>query len=202
MMTPWGLLVAQMARPERRGEWISVVDLAAAQGLPIWRRITAAPLEGGDIQVLRTGEILIGVNDVRTFQASAEQLAAWVGAEGWSARLISVPAHFLHLDVLFSVLNERLALCAVDILDEHDVAWLRERFEFIPVSYRDVMRMGCNVTALGRDRVLSAKQHPDLNAKIRAHGLTVIDVDLEQFVLEGGSTHCLTMPLRRDGVSR
>jgi len=61
-----------------------------------------------------------------------------------------------------------------------------------------VMAMSCNATALGNDTVLSAMQHGHTNAMLRAEGLTVLDPDLEQFVLEGGSTHCLTMPLERD----
>jgi arginine deiminase len=197
VMTPWGLLMAQMARPERGGEWAAVEALAQTQGLNIWRSITAAPLEGGDVQILRPGEVLIGVNETRTYSAAAQQLAHWVAAEGWVARQIRLPAHFLHLDVLFTVLNDRAALCATEVLAPEDVAWLAERFTLIPVGYRDVMRMGCNVTALGDDRVLSTRQHPDLNARLRALGFAVLDPDLEQFVLEGGGTHCLTMPLAR-----
>ncbi|WP_284945026.1 dimethylarginine dimethylaminohydrolase family protein [Acidisoma cladoniae] len=197
VMTPWGLLVCQMARRERRGEWVAGERLAATLDLPIWQRVTAAPVEGGDIQVMRPGEILVGVNEVRTYRKGAEQVAHWVAEMGWTAKLMRVPAHFLHLDVLFTALTDKLALCATDILEAEDVAWLRERFELISVGYSDVMRMGCNVTALGDGRVLSAAQNGTLNAKMRAHGLDVMAPDLEQFVLEGGSTHCLTMPLRR-----
>ncbi|MER9420512.1 arginine deiminase family protein [Mesorhizobium sp. M0306] len=198
VMTPWGLLINQMARPERRGEWVAVDRMASEYGFPIWKRITAAALEGGDIQVLRDGEALIGVNEVRTFAAAAEQLETWFKESGWNVRKVSVPAHFLHLDVLFSVLNDKVALCATDILEPADVDWLAERFELIPVSYRDVMKMGCNVTALGNDRVLSTRQHVEMNTRLRALGFKIYDPDIEQFVLEGGSTHCLTMPLRRD----
>ncbi|NTE68267.1 arginine deiminase [Agrobacterium tumefaciens] len=197
IMTPWGLLISQMARPERRGEWVAVEKLAALHDYPVWQRVTAAPLEGGDVQILRDGEALIGVNNVRTFDAAANQLSDWLASEGWTARKIAVPAHFLHLDVLFSVVSDKVALCATEILDQADVDWLAERFELIPVSYRDVMRMGCNVTALGNDRILSTRQHPEINQRLRALGFEVLDPDIEQFVLEGGSTHCLTMPLRR-----
>ena len=197
VMTPWGLLVCQMARGERRGEWVAVERLAADLGLPVWRRVTAAPVEGGDVQVIRPSEMLIGVNEVRTYKKGAEQVAGWAAEMGWTAKLIRVPAHFLHLDVLFTALSDSLALCATDILEEEDVTWLRERFELIPVGYREVMRMSCNVTALGDNRVLSAAQSLGLNAILRSRGFDVIAPNLEQFVLEGGSTHCLTMPLRR-----
>jgi len=200
IVTPWGMLVAQMARPERRGEWAAVVDLAASAGIPVWRKVTAGMLEGGDVQILRPGTIVIGVNEVRTSVAAAKQVAAWFTAEGWDVRLVRVPAHFLHLDVLFSVAGEGIAACATDILDEADVAWFRSHFDLVPIGYRDIMRMSCNITALGNGKVLSCRQNGDLNARLRSHGMTVYDPDLEQFVLEGGATHCLTMPLKRDPV--
>ncbi|WP_292523492.1 hypothetical protein [Mesorhizobium sp.] len=44
--------------------------------------------------------------------------------------------------------------------------------------------MGCNVTALGNDVVLSAKQQPEINARLGANGLKVLEPDLQQFVLK------------------
>ncbi len=201
VMTPWGLLICQMAGVERRGEWGPVIDMAANLNIPIWHRITAGPLEGGDIQILRPGEVLIGVNEVRTSSAAAGQLAAWFESEGWAAKLIRFPKHFLHLDTLFCSLNSDLALCATEILNRADVDWLAARFRLIPIDYRGVMNMACNVTALGNDRVLSAARHNDLNDRMVSEGLSVFAPPLEQFVVEGGSVHCLTMPLSRDTVA-
>jgi arginine deiminase len=198
VITPWGLLVTSMARPERRGEWAPVTDFAAAERVPIWRKVTAGSVEGGDVQILRPGQVLIGVNEVRTTARGARQVAAWFAEKGWATRLIQVPAHFLHLDVLFCAASGHVALCATDILNEEDVAWLRRQFELIAVGYREVMRMGCNVTSLGEGRVLSTRQNREINARLRSMGLIVFDPGMEQFVLEGGGTHCLTMPLKRD----
>jgi N-dimethylarginine dimethylaminohydrolase len=36
------------------------------------------------------------------------------------------------------------------------IRWLRSKqIEIVPVSYRDTMQLGCNVVALGNDRVIS-----------------------------------------------
>ncbi|MEM5461840.1 arginine deiminase family protein [Paraburkholderia phytofirmans] len=201
VMTPYGLLMCQMARPERQGEWGAIADFCASSDIPVWKRVTAGSLEGGDVQIMSPGQVLIGVNGVRTTYAAAQQVAMWFAELGWQSRFIKVPAYFLHLDVLFSVVSDKVALCATDILDPADVAWLRERHELIDVGYREVMSMGANVVALGDDRVLSSKQNPRINAALRARGFHVIDPDLEQFVIEGGAAHCLTMPLRRDLVA-
>jgi N-dimethylarginine dimethylaminohydrolase len=79
------------------------------------------------------------------------------------------------------------------------VDWLRARkIEIVPVSFRDTMGLGCNVVALGNDRVISVAQSPELNARLRALGFTVYDPDLGQFLLAGGGVHCMAQPLRRD----
>lgn len=78
-----------------------------------------------------------------------------------------------------------------------DLAWLEQRFELIPVGYKEVMRMGTNAVALGHGRILSCRQHGALNRRLETLGYDVLEPDLEQFVIEGGAAHCLTMPLRR-----
>jgi arginine deiminase len=201
VMTPWGLLVCQMARPERRAEWAAVLDFAQHAKIPLWKTVTAGSLEGGDVQVLRPGELVIGVNEVRTQTRAAEQVARWFSEKDWTTRLVHVPEHFLHLDVLFTALDESRALCAVDIIDGADLAWFERRFELIPVGYKDVMRMGTNAVALGGGRILSCRQHETLNRRLEALGYEVLQPDLEQFVIEGGAAHCLTMPLRRASVA-
>lgn len=198
IMTPWGLLIANMARPERRAEWVSVLKLAEERRWPIWKAVTAGPLEGGDVQVLRPGVAVIGVNDVRTNAAAANQAAGWFREAGWTVRLIRFAAHFLHLDVLFCAASESLAVCATECLEPADVAWFESQgFELVSVGYRDAMQMGCNVMAMGGGRVLSSAQSPALNQRLQLRGLEVLAPDIGQFVTEGGSAHCLTMPVRR-----
>ncbi len=60
------------------------------------------------------------------------------------------------------------------------------------------MTLGCNVVALGGDRILSAAQSSDLNARLRALGLTVCDPELTMFTLGGGGHHCLCQAIERE----
>ena len=71
-------------------------------------------------------------------------------------------------------------------------------FEILPVSYHDSTQLGTNIVALGNDRVLSTKANKDLNDRMRAHGIEVLDPDLSMFTLGGGGPHCLCQALRRD----
>ena len=70
----------------------------------------------------------------------------------------------------------------------------------MPVSFRDTVNLGCNVVALGNDRVLSTAASQDLNARLRALGFEVYDPDASMFTKGGGGVHCLCQPLRRDRV--
>ena len=201
LVTPWGAVLLQCQRPERRGEWYPALRGLREAGLSLLWAITAGPLEGGDIQILRPGLLLIGVNGNRSHQQSAGQLQGWFQERNWRVRLVPFPAHFLHLDLVFCMVAEKLALAFEEALDEPTRQWLdAEGIQRIPLSYRETMTMGGNVVALGNDRVLSSAQHPAVNQRLRAAGLTVYDPDLEMFVHEGGAAHCLTLALRRESV--
>lgn len=199
VVTHRGPVLCQLERPQRRGEYAGLIDFHAAHGSAFWRKSSAGTLEGGDIHIIRPGLAVIGHSGGRTDEAGAEQLANWLRAEGWEARLEPFDEHFLHLDVLFCMAAPGLAVACTDVLDPDFTGWLRGHgIRCIPVPYRDAMRLGCNILALGRDRVISARGSTGLNAALRAEGLTVLDPELSLFTLGGGGPHCLTCPLARD----
>ncbi|MFC7607610.1 arginine deiminase-related protein [Teichococcus aestuarii] len=93
---------------------------------------------------------LIGHSGGRTDEAGAEQFAGWLRAEGWEVRLEPFDEHFLHLDVLFCMAAPGLAVACTEVLDDTLLGWLADHgIRCIPVSYREVMQLGCNVLALG-----------------------------------------------------
>jgi N-dimethylarginine dimethylaminohydrolase len=196
---PWGVLLTQLRMAERRGEVGAVLAFHGTGGL--WRTATAGSLEGGDIHLIRDGLAVIGWSGVRTSQAGAEQLAGWLRDAGWEVRLQPFAAHFLHLDVLFCMAADGLAVACVEVLGDAFRDWLASHgIAVIEAGYREVMAMGCNVLSLGDGRVISPLGSGRINGALRAAGLTVFDPDLECFSAGGGSVHCMTMPLRRDAV--
>ncbi|MFZ5609529.1 MAG: dimethylarginine dimethylaminohydrolase family protein [Pseudomonadota bacterium] len=200
-MTPWGAVINQLARIERRGEWSPALKFYERTGVPVWRHATRGTLEGGDIHVIRPGLLLIGYSDARTTRQGAAQFAHWFEEEGWETKLYPFPEHFLHLDVLFSMVAEDLALACVDALDDALLGWLsRHGIRVIPVSFKEAMQLGCNALALGDRRVVSPKHNRRVNEALRGEGLHVLEPELDCFTRGGGSVHCLTMPLRRDPV--
>jgi len=196
--TPWGPVLTQMRKPQRRGEVGAVVRFYGGE---FWNFATAGTLEGGDIHIIRPGLAVIGWSGVRTSQAGAEQLAGWLRAAGWDVRLQAFAAHFLHLDVLFCMATPTLAVACTEVLGDEFTEFLQANGIAVePASYREVMEMSCNLLSLGGNRVISPAHSTRINAALRARAVQVIDPPLDQFAQGGGSVHCMTMPLRRDAL--
>jgi N-dimethylarginine dimethylaminohydrolase len=199
VMTPSGAVVTQLHQSWRRGEYAPVIGFYQASEIPLWKRITAGAIEGGDIIIVEPGCMLIGNGEERTEIAAARQLAAWMDAEGWEVRIEPIPSQFVHIDVLVSILAPKLAAVCVESASGGLVAWLRAKgFEILEVSTEDAFRLGVNAISLGDDRVISALGSARLNDAIRAHGLEILDPDLSMFTQGGGGAHCLAQALRRD----
>lgn len=198
-VTPWGAALTQLFKPQRRGEYASVLNFYGGSD-SFWRLCTAGTIEGGDIHIIRPGLLAIGHSGIRTDEAGAEQFAGWFREAGWEVRLEPFDEHFLHLDVIFSMVSGGLALACREALSDGFLDWLAAQgIRTLDVGYREAMHeMGCNVLALGRDRVVSPRHSQRINDMLRAEGISVLDPALELFAAGGGSVHCMTMPLRRE----
>lgn len=199
-MTPWGVARTRLAMPQREGESREVERFYAAAGTPVWREAPDAAIEGGDIHLVRDKLAIVGHSGGRTVKSAAEVFAAGCFEEGWEARTVPFDEHFLHLDVIFSMVADGLALACEDALGADFPGFLEDKgIRRISVSLDEAMDgMACNVLALGQGRVLSPRHSRRVNALMRAEGLEVLDPALDLFAAGGGSAHCMTMPLLRD----
>jgi N-dimethylarginine dimethylaminohydrolase len=178
VMTPYGAVICQLANPRRRGEYASCIRFYVERGIPIYDMVSAGNFEGGDFNIIAPGCVLIGYTGFRGEEVAARQVGGWFEREGW---------------------EEKLAAVCLDTTEPEVVDWLKAKgIEILPVSFQDTMTLGCNVMALGGDRVLSTAQSTDLNERLRALGFTVYDPDISMFAQAGGGVHCMSQPLRRD----
>jgi N-dimethylarginine dimethylaminohydrolase len=169
--------------------------------IPIWKMASAAAIEGGDVMIVEPGAVLIGCGEERTEVPAARQLASWLEAEGWEARVEPIPSMFVHIDVLVAILGPKLAAVCVDIVSAGLVSWFGAKgFEILPVPAEDAFGLGVNAISLGDDRVLSGAAARSLNDQLRARGIEVFEPEIEMFTLGGGGAHCLAQALRRDRV--
>ena len=89
--TPNGPVVLLPQQWWRRGEYAPVIDFYAEAEVPLAGKITAAPVEGGDVMIVEPGSVLIGCSESRTQEPGARQMAAYFEAEGWEARIQQLP---------------------------------------------------------------------------------------------------------------
>jgi N-dimethylarginine dimethylaminohydrolase len=197
-VTPWGPLITQMRKPPRWGEFYWLKEFYEASGSPPWRYVTTGSVEGGDVCVLQPGLLVVGCSGVRTDERGAKQVTGWFADHGWECVTVPFDDHFCHLDVLFSMVADGLALAFPEALPADFLRLLADRgIRLVRVDYEEAVGIQANVLALGEGRVVSPAGHAGVNARLRAEGLDVLEPELSEIVKGGGSAHCTTQPLRR-----
>ncbi len=200
-MTPYGAVICQMANPRRRGEYAPALHFYLENNIPVYDMVSAGGFEGGDFNIIRPGAALIGYTDHRTEEVAAKQVADWFIAEGWEIKFAPIDSFYVHIDLMVCMLNEHCAAVCLETTAPDIVNWLRNmKIDIIPATFEETMALGCNVVALGNDKVLSTLGATDLNAKMRASGFHVYDPDMTQFTRAGGGVHCMCQPLRREAA--
>ncbi len=200
VMTPWGAIIMQMTKHFRRGEYAGCLRFYLDSDIPIYDLVTAGNIEGGDLMVLEPGVAICGYSGDRSIEPAVSEVRKWFEAEGWEFHTYAFDPYLLHLDCQISMLAPKLAAVCVQAVEDELITWLKSRkIRIIDVSYRDaVVEMGCNLVALGAERVLIPSSARSLIEACRAEGLTVYDPDVSMIANGGGSIHCMCQPLRRD----
>lgn len=198
VMTPWGFVALNPAMAHRAREVDHLTESLGRIGVPIARRITQGPIEGGDICVARPGLLILGMSGERTTAEGAQAFAEPFVANGWDVVHCAFDPHFLHLDTQFCMLDATHALACVDVLDDAFLsAMAAHGIDLVPVSYKDAQTLGCNVVSLDGRTILMRAGQEEVAARVRAAGFDTVELDVAQFAACGGGIHCLTMPLRR-----
>ena len=198
-MTPYGAVICQMANPRRRGEYAPALRFYLENNVPIYDMVSMGSFEGGDFNIIKPGVALVGYTDHRSEGIAAKQLAQWFIDEGWEIKFAPIDPFYVHIDLMVCMLTEHCAAVCLETTDPDIVSWLKQmNIEIIPATFEETMALGCNVVALGNDKVLSTLAATDLNQKMRAIGLEVYDPDMTMFTWAGGGVHCMCQPLRRD----
>ena len=198
-MTPFGAAVCQLANPRRRGEYAEVLRFYLGNGIPVYDMVSAGNFEGGDFNIIAPGSVLVGYTGFRCEEVAARQVGGWFEREGWEVKYAPIDSFYVHIDLMVCMLAEKAAAVCLDTTEPEIVHWLEAKgIEIVPASFQETMALGCNVVALGGDRVLSTAAATGLNARLRALGFAVYDPDMTMFTWAGGGVHCMAQPLRRD----
>ncbi|CUK14723.1 arginine deiminase family protein [Shimia thalassica] len=201
VMTPMGAIITHMAQPWRRGENFRAIETYHDLGIPIYDYVTAGTFEGGDFNVIEPGAVLIGWEgpEGRSSEEGAKQIGAWMEAEGWEVMLMDIDPYYVHIDLMVVMLAPKLAAVCIECTDPKVVDWLKSKnIEIIEVPFQETMALGCNVVALGEDRVLLPAASKTLKEKLKALGFTIYDPELDMITQGGGGVHCMCQSLIRD----
>jgi len=200
-MTPWGMIVGQMSQSWRRGEYGPIMDFCFENNLPLFDKVTAGCLEGGDFMILKPGAALIGFSGERSNEAGAMQVKRWLEAEQWDVCVFEFDPFFVHADVTVAMITDTLAGVCTDACSPAVVDWIkRQGIEVMDIPYKHADGLGLNVVALGNDRALMPKKAVYLAGQCKARGIEVYDPDVSCITVAGGGIHCMCQPLRRDPI--
>lgn len=200
LTTREGVLLGCFLHPIRQGEQDAAIKVLEGH-VPLWKRIKssdAVAFEGGDFVYLDARNAALGIG-ARTTRAGAERVQAYMNELGVEVSLVYFDEKYLHLDMIFNVVSERVAVVCHQALPDDFVRRVqRQGFELIEEPLEGVFRLNCNLLALDNGLVISPARNKGINSKLRTLGIKVIEVDLHDLLMGGGGPHCMSFPLLRE----
>ena len=195
---PEGFIMGNFREPCRAGETAECENMMKNLEIPCVARCTTGGFEGGDFWMLDEYTFAHGII-ARTDTAGFENIREQVRELGYN--MVGVPCHRqnLHLDMCFNIVADHVAVVCKEALPDSFISMLKKRkFTLIETNQEGVFRHYGNLQCLGKGRVLSFRNNKDVNAQLKALGLTVIEIDLVEILKGGGGPHCMTFPLERE----
>jgi N-dimethylarginine dimethylaminohydrolase len=203
VVTPAGLVLCRMGKPERVGEPDAQGRAFREWGLPIAGMIEPpGVLEGGDVVWLNEQTLAVG-RGYRTNDAGVAQLRRFVGA---SVEVVPVPlphwrgpGDVFHLMSVISPVDADLAVVYSPLMP----VMFRERlldlgYRLIEVPDDEFLSMGANVLAIAPGRVIMLDGNPKTRGQLELAGVDVLVYAGEEISVKGGGgPTCLTRPVRR-----
>lgn len=197
-MVKEGVIIGKFRHPARQLETAAYEAKLKELGVPVICRCNAGCFEGGDFWMIDEHTIAFGLVD-RTDTAGVDNMREQLQKYGYTVVGVPVAPENLHLDMVFNIVAPKVCIAATRELPYFFIKMLERRgFTIIDVPSELVFKHGCNVQALGNNRVIAIKNNKSVNDKMREVGLDVIEVDLCQILKAGGGPHCMTFPIYRE----
>lgn len=105
----------------------------------------------------------------------------------------------IHLDIVFGMADAWLAVIDPVHLDHATQVYLRKKgIKCIEAPPEEAANAACNTLVLEPGRLLMPAGNPRTAGALREEGVTVIELEMSEFVKTGGGPHCATGNLIRD----
>lgn len=181
----------------RQPEMPAVLAAFKALDVPVLESPLTDSWEGGDVLWWNEDTLILG-QSVRT-RVSPNDFAK---ATGKRVVPVTVPERFIHLDLIFSLLNREFALSSTRFLPDDFKAFLR--LEGVDVVAANDLRLDyscANVVMLDEKTLVAPKGLLGLtNQRLSEAGFDVLEVNLSELLKGGGGPRCMTLPLSRQRI--
>ncbi len=203
VITPRGLVLPRMGKPQRRKEANVNGAYLQSLGVPVAGEITGdGKVEGGDLVWLDRHTLLAGVG-YRTNREGVRQLQALAG-DDVEVLWFDMP-HFkgrsdvFHLMSVLSPVDQDLAVVYLPLMAVRLVELLEARgIQFIDVPENEFDSMGCNVLALGPRHAMMVAGNPETERRIKSAGVKLEVIEGADICRKGeGGPTCMTRPIVR-----
>lgn len=151
-------------------------------------------LEGGDI-IVDNKTIYVGISE-RTTMDAIEFLKNILGKK-YSVIPLKLKPKFLHLDVVFTIINSNLGLIYKDGL-ESDSLRLLDKYTKIEVTEQEQFELATNVFVVDPQTIIINSEHKRIEENLKKYNLNVIPIDLKDTAKDGGAFRCTTCPIERE----
>jgi N-dimethylarginine dimethylaminohydrolase len=206
LVTPHGLVLGRMGKPQRSSEPAAQRGAYEGWGIPIAGEIRPpGQIEGGDVVWLDERTVAVG-RGYRTNDDGIRQFREILGSE---IELIVVPlphwrgpGDVFHLMSIISPVDDDLSVVYSPLMPVpfRDMLIARS-VNFVEVPDEEFDSMGANVLALGPRKCLMVAGNPVTRERLERAGATVQTYAGTEISLKGGGgPTCLTRPLTRSEV--
>ncbi len=203
LVSPRGMILCAMGKPQRNTEPAVQAEHFAAIGLPILGAIKPpGRIEGGDVVWFDATTVAIG-RGYRTNDEGIRQFQASVGDEV-DVCVVPLPhyrgpADVFHLMSIVSPVAHDLAVVYSPLMPVPFREWLLDGgLDLVEVPDEEFDTMGANVLAIAPRTCVMVEGNPVTRDRLEAAGATVKEYDGREISLKGGGgPTCLTRPVAR-----
>ena len=150
-------------------------------------------LEGGDVLV-DNKTVFVGISE-RTNIEGVQFLKETLGSD-YTVIPLQLKPKFLHLDVVFTIINPNLALIYKEGMEEDSYEQL-EKYQKIEINQKEQFELGTNVFVVKPQKIIMNKNHTRIQKELEKLHLTVIPLEMTETAKDGGAFRCTTCPLER-----
>ncbi len=203
IVTPRGMVLCEMGKPQRSTEPAAQADAFARLGIPVVGTIRApGKIEGGDVVWFDEHTVAVG-RGYRTNDEGIEQFQRILGPD---IDLLMVPLpHYrgpsdvFHLMSIISPVAHDLAVVYSPLMPVVFRDWLIDGgIDFVEVPDEEFDTMGANVLAIAPRTCVMVEGNPITRGRLEDAGATVAEYDGREISLKGGGgPTCLTRPISR-----